>query len=217
MARVETDEDEIRAIAQVPCAGRRRPRQERARFTVSSILEAAVEVIDQLGWTRASTNRIAERAGVSIGSLYQYFPNKEAVLAALVEQHRSTVHEVVEKALVALADPEWPVGASLRRLFDELLRLHRQDPALTRVLSTCVPHLPTEDTGSHRMVMMLEERLAHRPDVNVSDVAAAAHVLATTTEALTRWLAHEAPESVGADRLVDEIVIMLTRYLTGVR
>lgn len=62
---------------------RRRPVQARARHTVAVILEAAREVFDELGYARATTNHIAERAGISIGSLYQYFPDK-AALRALV-------------------------------------------------------------------------------------------------------------------------------------
>ncbi len=218
----ETKINEIRAITHIvdkaPLPTHRRvPRQERARFTVAAILEAAAVVIDEGGWAQASTNRIAERAGVSIGSLYQYFPNKEAILAQLVDQHRTAVHALVAEALDGLADPSVPVDRALRSLFEELVQLHRDDPVLTRVLSTEVPHaLPTgRGQEEDRMIHRLEEILVLRPDVAARDTSVLAHVLATTTEALTRWIAHEAPEHLDVETLIDEIVSMLAGYITA--
>ena len=76
--------------------GRKRPRQERSRFTVEAILIATERVLAEHGVQGATTNRIAEVAGVSIGSLYQYFPNKDAILVELVEDQRvERVHAVV--------------------------------------------------------------------------------------------------------------------------
>ena len=62
---------------------RRLPRQRRAIATVDAILEAAARILIDTGYASASTNRIAERAGVGIGSLYEYFPGKEAIFAEL--------------------------------------------------------------------------------------------------------------------------------------
>jgi AcrR family transcriptional regulator len=196
---------------------RRRPFQERARFTVAAILEAAAEIIDEVGWARASTNRIAERAGVSIGTLYQYFANKEAILATLMEEHRKEVHVVVGLALHRLEDPAAPIADALRGLFDELVLLHRENPVLTRVLATEVPHHPSDkDHGakSNHLVGWLQRLLEERKDVRVDDSAAAAHVMAISIEALTRWLVHEAPEGLDTEKTVDEMVMMFTSYLT---
>ena len=72
---------------------RKLPQQDRSRVTVQAILEATTHILTEEGYEKANTNRIAERAGVSIGSLYQYFPNKESLLTALIEQH---VNEMLE-------------------------------------------------------------------------------------------------------------------------
>ena len=72
---------------EVPESARKTPRQERARATVDAILMAAAHILKNEGSGHLTTNRIAEVAGVSIGSLYQYFPNKVAVVAALRERH----------------------------------------------------------------------------------------------------------------------------------
>jgi AcrR family transcriptional regulator len=222
MSKRESDHDLNRASAQIfrasgSAAPRRQPRQERARFTFAMILKAAIAVIDEVGWAHASTNRIAERAGVSIGSLYQYFPNREAILASLMEEHREAVHAVVGRAMAGLGDPAQPVSRSLRRLFEDLVQLHREDPVLTRVLSTEVPHLLArkDHSESEELAVALQQALKQRHDTCVVDVASASHVLATTAEALTRWLVHEAPESLDTDSLIREIVTMLSGYLTG--
>jgi AcrR family transcriptional regulator len=197
---------------------RRLPRQERARFTVAAILEAAALVIDEVGWSRASTNRIAERAGVSIGSLYQYFPNKEAILASLYEKHHREVNGVVGETMAVLGDPSVPISTVLRKLFDDLVRLHREDPVVARVLSTEVPIRPagTEDgdnTGHEHQVLL--GLLAARPDVGAGDLEAASRILEITVEALTRWMVHEAPADADLEAFVNESVAMLSGYLRG--
>ena len=68
--------------------------QERSRATVDALLEATTRVLLKEGYDRASTNRIAEVAGVSIGSLYQYFPSKEALVAAVIDRHAQEISEV---------------------------------------------------------------------------------------------------------------------------
>ena len=77
---------------------RRRPVQARARATVEAILEAAARVFSREGWN-ATTNRIAQEAGVGIGSLYEYFPNKQALLVALAGRHVETAEQGLGQAL----------------------------------------------------------------------------------------------------------------------
>jgi len=77
---------------------RRQPRQARSRDTVDALLEAAARVFRREGW-RATTNRIAAEAGVSVGSLYEYFPNKQALLTALAERHLIVAERGVAAAL----------------------------------------------------------------------------------------------------------------------
>src|SRR3954452_9973154 len=85
-----------------PVKPRRKPSQERSHQTVEAILEAAAQVFERHGYAAGTTNRIAERAGISIGSLYQYFPGRDAILIAIVDRH-------IDEGAAALA----PVLASL--------------------------------------------------------------------------------------------------------
>ncbi len=72
---------------EVDAAPRKRPIQARSRATVDAILEGAIRILTRDGFDGATTTKIAEAAGVSVGSLYQYFPSMEAIVAALFEKH----------------------------------------------------------------------------------------------------------------------------------
>jgi len=183
---------------------------------VEAILEAAAEVFAGMGYARATTNKIAERAGVSVGSLYQYFPNKDSLLAKLLEQHHADVHRVVGAALVRLADPDTPLEEGLRPLLTELVALHEENPALTRALSTAVlrespaaDDIHKEDDAQLRTVTAV---LARRPDVRTGDRTAMAMVLGQATAHLTRWLVHDAPPS-HTQALLEEMVQLAARFL----
>lgn len=195
---------------------RRRPTQERASVTVEAILQAAAELFCGIGYDRASTNRIAERAGVSIGSLYQYFANKEAILAALLDEHQRAVHEVVEEALVLLDDPGISLRQGLERMLTRLVDFHAADPELTRVLSEEVPHLAHGSADAEEIAHYTARAVAmlsRRPDVVVENLEISAMLLVTTVEALTRWLAHGAPSGMDTTVFTREVAAMLAGYL----
>jgi AcrR family transcriptional regulator len=195
---------------------RRRPRQERARFTATAILRAAAEVIDDVGWARASTNLIAERAGVSIGSLYQYFDSKEIVLLKLIEQHCEATYEVVWSAM-AQYRPQQPVEDLIRSLFQGLIGLHQKDPVLTRVLSSEEIQRRVHqiyDNKSKQFMELLKHFVEQIPEMQGCQTTAIAYILVTVAETLTRWIAHNAPTFLSTDVLIDEVVIMLSGYLT---
>ncbi|HEY1584191.1 MAG TPA: TetR/AcrR family transcriptional regulator, partial [Polyangia bacterium] len=103
------------------------------------ILAATARVLVKEGFDRASTNRIAEQAGVSIGSLYQYFPSKEALVAALVERHIETMSEALQAEMHALADA--PLAVAVRRMVTLMLDAHAIEPELHRVLNEQVPRV----------------------------------------------------------------------------
>src|SRR5262245_2757752 len=76
-----------RRRAKAALAARKAPRQPRAQATVEAILAATADLLEKSGYARLTTNHVAQRAGISIGSLYQYFPSKEALCHALAERH----------------------------------------------------------------------------------------------------------------------------------
>src|SRR5258708_9108280 len=106
--------------------------QERSRFTVDALLEATARILVKEGFDRASTNRIAEAARVSIGSLYQYFPSKEALVAALAERHMEEMLTEFNASLERLM--RLPLEQATREMVEIMLRAHAVDPALHQVL-----------------------------------------------------------------------------------
>ena len=182
---------------------------------MTAILQAAAEVIVDQGYDRASTNRIATRAGVSIGSLYQYFPNKESILVALRAEHMRQVGAVVERFLTRLDDPAQPLADALRVLFHELMETHAVDPRLSRALSRETPHpAGAAPHGNGGMMARVEAALRRRPDVRVRDYTIAAHLLTQATGSLSRWLVHDAPDDLDVEAFVDDAVAMLAGYTT---
>src|SRR6185369_17163863 len=101
---------------QVRTTPRKRPRQDRSRATVDSILEATARVLVKRGFDGLTTNLVAETAGVSVGSLYQYFPNKEALVSALIEKHVEDLTALCLAELTRVA--HLPVGEAIRSVVE---------------------------------------------------------------------------------------------------
>ena len=116
---------------------RRQPQQLRARQTVDAILEAVVRILKREGTDAVTTNRIAEIAGVSIGSVYQYFPDKRAIFAALHQQHIEQIDRTMESALMQNAAA--PLDCLMRAMVDAMIHAHAADPELHDLLLAQVP------------------------------------------------------------------------------
>jgi AcrR family transcriptional regulator len=195
---------------------RKRPRQSRAQATFDAVLDAAAELIAQRGYAGTTTNAVAKRAGISIGSLYQYFPNKTAILVSLLERHIYEVQPVVVEGLAALGDPAAPFEDTLRQLLLRLIDAHGRNPRLMEVLSEEAPHPPSIQRLRRKLeggyVAQMAEILRRRPDVRVPDPDVAAQVIAVVTEAATYWLSHSMPRNADKRRHVDEVVRLVSAY-----
>ena len=127
---------QIRVKTTTAALRRREPKQERARQTVDDVLEAVQLVVRRHGAHAVTTNRIAEAAGVSVGSLYQYFPNKRAIYAALHERHVDDVHLVIEQTTAAHASA--PLAEFARELVDGLTNAHAKLEEVHELASSAV-------------------------------------------------------------------------------
>ena len=196
---------------------RKRPRQQRSRETVEAILTAGARLFGELGFGGASTNRIAEAAGVSIGSLYEYFPNKGAILVALAERRLDEMMREVQEELTAATEDEASLEELLRRFVVTMLAAHEREPDLHRAVFSEAPHPP----ALHACVLQMEEALAHsleetlrtRPEVSRVDTDTAAHLVVQTTEALTHRYVHHGIHDLRRDAFADEVVALLVGYL----
>jgi AcrR family transcriptional regulator len=111
---------------------RKQPKQARSRQLVADVLEAAARVFDREGLD-ATTNRVAQEAGVSVGSLYQYFPNKRALLTALAHRHLDVATELLQRAAEEHENAE-TLEEFVRALVGAVLKEHRAHPHLRRLL-----------------------------------------------------------------------------------
>lgn len=198
---------------------RKKASQERSRATVDALIEATARVLVREGFERASTNRIAAEAGASVGSLYQYFPTKEALVAAVIERHKNDMMEVLRRALVRVAG--MPLEQGVRELVALMIDAHRVDPELHRVLVEQIPRIGrlAEVEGFDREVRELVRAYleAHRAELRTLDLDLAAFVCVSSVETL----AHEAVlhnPALLANRKVkaftDEVTLLVIRYLT---
>ena len=116
---------------------RRRPRQRRSEDTRDRILDAAVRVFTVYGYARGTTNRIAEWADISVGSLYQYYPNKDAIVMELAARHLDT--GVAAAGDRRQAGPTTSIADALGDIVATAIGNHRQDPQFLRVLIERAP------------------------------------------------------------------------------
>lgn len=103
-------------------AMRKQPQQDRAQRTIETIFDATAQIVDEQGEAQLTTNKIAERAGFSIGTLYQYFPTKEAILLAMIHRGRRKVmdemQEMLARSVAQGADPERIIRERIRILIE---------------------------------------------------------------------------------------------------
>jgi len=192
--------------------------QARSRATVAALVEATARILVRDGFDQASTNRIAAAAGVSVGSLYQYFPSKEALVAAVIARHRAELMLVARARLAEAAD--LPLEAAIPRLIAAAVAAHRVDPKLHRVLAEQTPRtgaladVDVFDPDNFALFRGYLER--HRDELRVADLDLAAFVCVTSIEALTHMAVLHRTDfltdaAVGA--LVNEATELVLRYL----
>lgn len=194
---------------------RKAARQDRSQATVDAILEAATRLFADGGLEKVTTNQIAELAGVSIGSLYQYFPGKQAILGQLIDRHSEQTIAVLLAKLGEFADR--PIAGVLREIVEILLEADTIDLNLHRLFLDKLPDADRleQRQGEIRQVTaavraLLEPR---RAELRVADLDVAAMVLVQALEAVTNAAVLESPGRLRDPLLVDEITALATRYL----
>ncbi len=197
---------------------RKHASQERSRATVDALLEATARILVHEGFDKASTNRIAEKAGVSVGSLYQYFPTKEALVAAVIDRHDADLMRVARAALAEVAS--LPLEQAVRRVVAVAIDAHRLDPKLHRALSEQIPRVgrlekvATFNREYHSLFRAYLED--HKNELRVTDLDLAAYVCVTSIEALTHDAVLHRTELLSDERvgkLIDEVSVLVLRYL----
>jgi AcrR family transcriptional regulator len=195
-------------------APRKRPRQERSQATVDAILEGAARAFIADGYAGATTNKIAELAGISVGSLYQYFPSKDAIAVELARQFRARRLAFVGAQLSAIG--EEPLESVVRTLFSSFLQAEGIRPELYRVLIEQVLR-----TGARRELRGYEERLEAlvaealrkvKPAPKVDDYDLAAFMLVRLVLALVHSANVDRPR-YNTPALARELTKLVVAYL----
>jgi AcrR family transcriptional regulator len=195
---------------------RKLPKQARSEATIEAILEAAAQVFERHGYAAGTTNRIAARAGVSIGSLYQYFPNKDAILVGIVHRH-------LAEGTAALAPHLQRLSRGAR--FDDVLpgivhamvALHALAPGLHRVLFEETQLPPTLRAKLEELedglVDLAADALAADPHSRPVDPRLSARVVISAIEGLTHRLVLRPPPGVAPEAIASEITEVVRAYI----
>ncbi|MCU0491986.1 MAG: TetR/AcrR family transcriptional regulator [Chloroflexaceae bacterium] len=196
---------------------RKMPSQERSRFTVEAILDAAVQVFERHGYAAGTTARIAERAGVSVGSLYQYFPNKDAILVALVDQHLAEVQTLAGVVFARAHAADLTLPQALRVIVAGFVDMHALNPQLHRLLSEEVV-LPGEAQEKlarlkQSIVEAVGQLLARYGVAEQGSPGLTAYVLVQVADHLTHQLVLHPPVPLTPQQCVDEILLVVLGYL----
>ncbi len=196
-------------------APRRQPNQQRARATVDAILEAAEKVIQRKGYADTTTNHIAAVAGVSVGSLYQYFPRKEAIVAAMLENAVVSAGDVLRERL--LSRMEMPLEAGVPELIRMILETRRAHSFVFFGLPREVPDLRVI---SHQLTIesFLSTTISayfmqHREQIKVPDLHTAM-IMCThlVVGSINTYLDGPSPE-LGVDDFVAQLSDALLKYM----
>ncbi|WP_198086012.1 TetR/AcrR family transcriptional regulator [Variovorax sp. E3] len=196
---------------------RKAPRQQRSRATVDVIVEAAARVLARRGWARFTTNEIAAVAGVSVGSLYQYFPDKLAIAEAIRERHLGEVLLVLSGADGQDDDAAITLDQRVAQFVDGVIAAHSIDQALHHVLVDEVPlsarssHGAFEAQYQRRYRALLASSGGRSDEDDDDDDGVAARMLSSAVEGVVHSAAGRG--DLGATALRTELVRLILAYL----
>lgn len=195
---------------------RKLPVQDRSRATREALHAAAIQVLMRDGVRQCTTTRVAERAGVSVGSLYQYYPNRDALLAAVLSEHLTGIADAMSAALAAACGK--PVAEVAAALVTSFLETKLRNPDESSAL-----YAVSEERGGAEMIAQLRVRtlatIAHAlkcaPDVRLNDPAMNGAVAFDALIGPVRSVleGHVPRDQIPAIR--DELIVMVTAYLNA--
>ncbi len=207
----------IFVITQESVLPRKKPVQRRSTELCATLVEATARVLRNEGYEAANTNRIAEVAGVSVGSLYQYFPGKEALVYALLERQERRQLQLLREHLGRAdgSDLESLVRGAVQALVD----FYREDPQLARVLAERQRYLvglrplPELELAFADLISAVIQR--HAKQMRALDIEVATFVVQRAVDALTLEAAVRRPDFLDDGRLAEELVQLIIRYVDG--
>jgi len=191
---------------------RREPKQRRSRETVEAVLEAVPRVLRRHGAEAITTNRVAEAAGVSIGSLYQYFPDKQAIFMALHDHHVDGVRHVMGQTMADCASASLEELA--RELVERLANVHSEEAELHEIVSAAVPG--AAEGFQNALQSTLEQVISptKQDRYTQEETARMLFVLPRMVEALVHGVAHQ-KQAIWRERAKYEAIRTVAVYLNS--
>lgn len=184
---------------------------------VDRLIEATAQVLEDVGLQGASTNKIAVRAGVAIGSIYQYFPNKEALIDALLENRLQRMEALSADRLQALSTNSFPEAAEA--MLRAAIAFHEAEPAIAVLLASRIAMpKPTERDRElyQRVLAMASSYLTARAEtLDVGDVEIVAAISGRVVGSFAPWIALSVTDHDERERHIAEVVRMLTGWIGG--
>jgi AcrR family transcriptional regulator len=192
---------------------RKQPRQQRSAATVAAIIQAAAYIFRKRGYAATTTNAIAERAGVNIASLYQYFPNKEAILGALLRRHADQANQAVTQVMAEHRGKG--LAANVRAIAKSVQAIHAIEPELHEIFTVDATRLGFQPFALEHEPVFEQARAQFIRESKLRDPALALWIVETCVRAAFHQAFAERREQANSDLLVDEIVRLIVPFLKG--
>jgi AcrR family transcriptional regulator len=200
---------------------RKQPKQDRARATVDAILQATTYILVRDGWEGLTTNKIAQRAGVNVASLYQYFPNKQSIVVELQKRHVERARQTQPQDLQLLRrQPD--LRSILRVALQRIIAEHRDEPALHRVFAEELPRstrraIQLVDGVQDQKVQQAWKACIEAHGKPLPDRDIAAFIVTSVVHAVIHDAAAIRPELLESAMFTEELVTLIERYLVRSR
>jgi AcrR family transcriptional regulator len=201
---------------QVSVNMRKIPKQQRSKFTIEAILDATAQLLGSGPASSISTNHIARRAGISIGTLYQYFPNKTAVLLALADRgRRSRATKVLQRLATLEADTIEDVTLQIVRILIEVFADSRSDRQLTLLMNIQRMEGPRDSLPIDRVASAIASKLDSFPNIPEQQSEMKSFVLTRAIMGTIRSTVLDAPHLLKTEEFENQLVLLVTGFLEG--
>lgn len=206
------------AAARPDLMPRKQPRQARSLATLNTIFEATIQVLVSDGPRRLTTTRVADRAGVSVGSMYQYFPHKQALFYALNERYLVRLAERIEAACAAQH------GAGIAQMVEALVTTYwiakTERPEVTRALYQSVAELDNEPliaVFARRVDVATENMLLSAADASFANLKIVTLTLLSTVFGTVRSIFERDLPANQGDAVCQQLAVMCIAYLKAMK
>lgn len=193
------------------------PRQSRSKALVDAILEATTRVLPAVGNDKLTTAKVAEAAGVSVGSLYQYFPSKDALVAAVIEMAVKSCSANVEKKIDQIGLENASVEESVNSMVDFMIEFFLAEREKVAEIFKRAPELGRMQTilqiRRHGIEKLATEFEKFEPGLSRDEYLQIAHVCANSIMGVIQTALYEETQSYPREILARELKIMFNAYL----